>query len=529
MTVMKLNIFRLLGTLLLAASVTLLPACTDDLDQKPHVGTTSDDVYSTVDGYRSMLAKIYASYVLIGQEKAGNADLSSYAGQDLMRSYFNLQEGTTDEAAFRWLSGDNLWDLALMSWDANDPQVSDTYYRLYYNIALANEFLRYCTDGKIGGFSADDQADIRTYAAEARFMRALSYYIVLDLFRQGPYVDENTPTSGYTPEAMDATAMISLIESEINDILPTLLDNPPYARAGKGAAYMLLARMYLNCEVYNGTNRYTDCIDACRKVMALGYTLEPEYTKIFNADNNLRTNEIIFAFAIDATEASTWGASTYLICGSVGSDNSQTAADYGISTGWGNFRCHGQFYNLFTSDADGRKLFWTDGQEQYITNSLEDATQGYHPCKWTNLTDAGEAASNSASDGCSTDVPFFRLADVYLMAAEATLRGGSGMTASEALDLVNALRERAYGNTSGNINTDDLTLDFILDERGRELYLEYVRRTDLVRFDRYTTSKYLWNWKGGVSAGRAVDSRYNIFPIPAAEISANPNLSNPNY
>jgi hypothetical protein len=123
----------------------------------------------------------------------------------------------------------------------------------------------------------------------------------------------------------------------------------------------------------------------------------------------------------------------------------------------------------------------------------------------------------------------FRLADVYLMAAESVLRGGSGMTRAEGLDLINALRQRAYGDNSGNITDTQYTLPFILDERARELYMECTRRTDLVRFKCFTTGDYLWQWKGGVVDGRSVDSKFNIYPIPSSELSANPNLSNPNY
>lgn len=516
--------------LVLSLGAAALGSCTGDLDQQPQIGVTSGTVYSTVQGYESVMAKIYGSYSLIGQSKAGQADLSSYAGYDLLRSYFNLQEGTTDEAAFRWLSGDNLWSLPFMNWDNSCPQVSDTYYRLYYNIALCNEFLRYCDDGSLGRFNEADRAKLSVYALEARFMRALSYYLVLDLFRQGPFVNEATPTSGVMPEAYNAAQLMEFIESEINAIAPGMADRAPYARAGKGAAYALLARLYLNSEAYGGQPRWTDCIGACKKVMALGYSLEPDYLKLFNADNNLRENEIIFAFANDATDATTWGSGTYLVCGSIGSDNAQNAPDYGISSGWGNFRIHGQFYELFAgAEGDARNTFFTDGQTQYIDNTLEDGTQGYHSCKFTNLTDAGEAASNSAADGCSTDFPFFRLADVYLMAAEATVRGGQGMTRTEALGLVNALRERAYGNNSGNITDSQMTLDFFIDERGREMYLECTRRTDLVRFGLFTTDKYLWNWKGGTVDGRAVDSRFNYFPIPASELSANSNLSPMGY
>lgn len=522
---------KIISTALLALTLTAgFTSCTDDLDQQPHIGVTSGVVYKTVGGYESVLAKIYASYSLIGQGKASQADFSTFSGYDLMRNYFNLQEGTTDEAALRWLSGDNLWGLALMNWDENDPTVADTYYRLYYSIALCNEFLRYCGDNVPGSFTEADRKLIANYAAEARFMRALSYYLVLDLFRQGPYVDENTPTGGVIPPAMNAAELVDYIEKEINLIKGSLLDHAPYARAGKGAAYALLSRLYLNAETYTGTPRYTDCITASKEAIALGYVLENDYLKLFNADNNLRENEIIFALANDADNSTTWGCATYIICGSVGSDNSQDAANYGISTGWGNFRAHGQFYDLFAnSQGDKRNTFHTDGQAQYIETTLEDGTQGYHACKFTNLTDAGEPASNSAADGCSTDYPFFRLAEVYLNAAEAVLRGGEGMSRGEALGLVNKVRERAYGDATGNISDAQFNLNFLVDERARELYHECLRRTDLVRYGMFTSSKYLWNWKGGTVDGRATDERYNIFPIPASEISANSNLSNPLY
>lgn len=512
--------------LALMAFCLAMVSCTDDLDQQPHIGTTSNDVFSTIDGYKSMAAKIYASFILKGDNKGGGDDISTFGGYELWRSYFNLQEGTTDVAAFRWVSGDNLWGLCYLSWDINDGQNADTYYRIYYTVSLCNEFLRHCKD--TGGFTAEEQAQISVFAAEARLMRALCYEMVLDLYRQGPFVDENSPTSGFLPPAYDAADLIAYIEKEIGEIESVLPDHPDYARAGKGAAYALLARMYLNAETYTGTPRYDDCIVNCKKTIALGYTLEQDWKKLFNGDNDKRTNEIIFAFASDATEAVTWGGGTYLVCGAVGSDNGQNGPDYGINTGWGNFRATGKFYELF-DDADGRKLFFTEGQDQYITNSIEDGKQGYHMCKFTNLTDDGEAASNSAADGCNTDIPVFRLAEIYLTAAEAVVRGGNGMSTDEALSLVNQVRRRAFGGPDGDIKAGDMVLDFFIDERGRELYLEGVRRTDLVRFGRFTTDRYLWEWKGGIATGRAVDSRYNHFPIPAAEISANPNLKNFDY
>ena len=110
------------------------------------------------------------------------------------------------------------------------------------------------------------------------------------------------------------------------------------------------------------------------------------------------------------------------------------------------------------------------------------------------------------------------------------MRGGSGGSAATALNYINLLRQRAYGNTSGNITSTDLTLPFILDERGRELYWECFRRTDLVRFNEFTSGSYLWPWKGGVAGGTGVDSHYAIFPVPITDLQSNPNLvQNPGY
>ena len=146
--------------------------------------------------------------------------------------------------------------------------------------------------------------------------------------------------------------------------------------------------------------------------------------------------------------------------------------------------------------------------------------------KWTNLTDAGEVASDTRVNGAKTDYPMFRLADVYLMLAEASLRGGTGARES-ALGYVNLVRERAFGGVTGDIAASDLTIDYILDERGRELYSEGVRRTDLIRFGKYT-SGYNWNWKGGELDGKDVDKKYCLLPIPEAELSANPGFKSYN-
>ena len=529
----------------LMAMVLGLSSCLDDLNQEPIVESGADDVYGSAYGCKQALGKLYVSYVIAGQEfGGGDADLSTSGSEsfDFMRCYINLQEACTDEMVYTWASGDNLLDVTYISWDTTDPWVTDCYYRIYYTIALCNDFLKHTTDGAISGFTAQERADVETYRAEARFMRALSYWYVLDLFGQGPYVDENTPNVDYSPEAYDATQLFDYIESEllaIEDVLAEPKTNE-YGRADCAAAWALLARLYLNAEVYTGTNRSTDCIAYCKKIISPGiYSLERNYASLFNADNHLRTNEIIYAFPVDATTTVSWGATTYLCSGAVSNDNSvQDPAKYGLTSGWGSYRVRGEFSALFgdgasaiDNSADSRCMLFTNSGAiaQYLDNGVEDDATGFRSEKWTNLTDAGEAASNTQSNGVSTDFPVFRLADVYLMAAEAVLRGGTGYTRADALGFLNELRERAYGDQSGNITDAQMNLDYIIDERGRELYLECVRRTDLIRFGLFTSDRYLWQWKGGVLNGRGVDNRYNVYPIPANETAVNSNLSNPNY
>lgn len=515
--------------LVLAAIVTAMTSCTDELNQRPVIETDAEGVYSQAANYKNVLAKLYASYVIAGQELGGgNVDLAT--NFDLFRSYFYLQEAGTDEIAYTWNEGDDLWDISYISWDENDIWVSDSYYRIYYTITICNEFIRNSTDESIARFNEQEQADIRVMRSEARFLRALAYSYIVDLFGQGPFVDETTPLSNYKPEAYTRLQLFDYIESELLDIEEQIPETSQYGRANKGAVQALLSRIYLNAEVYTGTPRYTDCITYAKKLInPERYTLEEDWAKLFNADNHLRTNEIIFSFVVDSEHTVTWGATTNIVCG--GATNA-AEAEVGVTGAWGNFRVRGEYVALFgnvTTSSDTRARFYTEGQTQYIDGGLSDASNGYYSMKWTNLTDAGEAASNTQAVGVNTDFPVFRLADTYLMLAESVLRGGQGASTAEAVALVNELRERAYGDESGNIAGSQLTLDWILDERGREMLWEGTRRTDLIRYGYFTGSARIWQWKGGVMEGRAVDSKYNIYPIPATELSANPNLSNDNY
>lgn len=517
--------------ILLFTSTLILSSCMGDLDQLPHQETTSANVYAEAANYKAVLGKIYVSFVINGQEKGGgNADLSSNNGQDYMRCFFNLQECGTDELASTWLEGDKVGDLTFLSWDSNDTWVADMYYRIYYTVALCNEFIRNASDTQIAKFTEAEQADIRHYRAEARFVRALAYYHALDFFRNIPFVTENDPVGAFLPPRYTAAQIFAYVETELKGIDGDLLSRNEceYGRAPKAAAYTLLAKLYLNASVYIGQEHYTDCITYCKLAIAEGYSLENDYAKLFNADNDKRTNEIIFPLPVDATHTVSWGATTYIICGEVSNTSDyQKPAKYGVTSGWGMFRARGELPKLF-AEGDGRAMFFTEGQTESV-EVVENQANGYFVEKWTNLTDAGEAASNTVDGGVNTDFPLFRLADVYLMLAESVVRGGMGSDRATALGYINLLRQRAFGNESGNLKDSEMTPDFILKERARELYWEGSRRTDLIRYNQFTTGSYLWQWKGGVKEGVAVDSKYNTYPIPATDLVANPNLYNENY
>ena len=555
---------NILYTMMMGTAVlTSATSCVSDLDQYPQTETTSKDVYTSLANYESVLGKIYASMVTSGQGKGGdNKDMESVlnggSGFDYMRMFINLQECGTDEFASTWLTGEQTTGLTYLSWDANDAWVSDMYYRIYYNIALCNEFLR---NANAASFTGEEEVKMKEYKAEVRFMRALFYYHALDLYRNIPMVTENDPVGSFIPPRYTPQQTFDYIESElkdcVNDLLPA--STCPYGQASQGAAYTLLAKLYLNSEVYTGVAKYAECKEACEQVMNMGYSLERDYSKLFNADNDKRTNEIIFALPVSATHTVSWGASTYLVCGQLSMSNAnQTPGDFGATAGWSEFRLRPEFVDKFNESdiysqgeaakGDVRAKFFTNGQSKDVT-SMTDETAGYLSEKWSNKKDDGTDASNTGNDGVDTDYPLFRLSDVYLMYAEcvARIKGTSwddwngGTDANDpaviasrkkgAIYWINLVRERAGASDvwSSNFADDDALLQFILDERARELYHEGYRRTDLIRFGQFTTNKYIWQWKGGTHDGQAVDSKYNIYPIPNTELTANPNLHNDNY
>jgi hypothetical protein len=239
------------------------------------------------------------------------------------------------------------------------------------------------------------------------------------------------------------------------------------------------------------------------------------------ADNNLNTDEFIWTAPYDGIATQTYGGTTFLIHGPAGVPGSIS----GCSGTWGAIRVTQQFVDLFDA-ADIRGQFYTNGQNKIMTQLLDVSTDGYSSTKFRNLTRSGAIAPN-IDDGktfSSIDMPIFRLAEIYLIYAEAVLRGGTGGSSTTALGYLKQLAVRARPTDVNAANSASLDLNYILAERGRELMWEGFRRTDLIRYNEFTTGTYLWAWKGGVASGTAVDSKYNLYPIPSDDLSANPSL-----
>ncbi|MBT2623323.1 MULTISPECIES: RagB/SusD family nutrient uptake outer membrane protein [Chryseobacterium] len=509
-------------------------SCVNDLEREPITDATSANVYKDFGNYPNILAKLYGGLAMGGQVSGDGAnypdtDINGINGgfSQYTRLMYTMNVISTDEAVIAWNDG-NLHTIHKMTWDSSNEFIAALYYRIFTEIAFCNEFLRNVTDEKLAenNITGDNLAQAKYMRTEARFLRAQSYYHALDMFGNVPFVKEDyLPGSTNPPQRIERAALFNFVEQELLACSNDLKDPKAnaYGRADKAAAWSLLARLYLNASVYTGTQRNNDCITYCNKVIAAGYSLKPKYGDLFLADNNVNNPEAIFTVNFDGVNTQTNGGTTYLVHAAIG--GSMQAVNYGVNGGWGGLRTTKAFVAKFPANgADKRGNFFTTDQNLEI-NDLGSFNDGYAFVKFKNIKSNGVAGADKT--WVEADIPLYRLADIYLMYAEATLRGGSGNIAT-AVGYINQLRERAYENTSGNVTS--INLDFILDERSRELSWEMTRRTDLIRFGRYTTGDYLWPWKGNIKDGKAVESFRNLFPIPAKDLVANPNLiQNPGY
>lgn len=513
-----------------------LTSCTDDLNVTPKDDDEflSETFFEDPSSYKQVLAKLYAGLYVGGNDGDASPDISGLGGDfsSYLRLLFVTQELPTDEAVIAWADG-TLPTLNTQTWSPNNEFLYGTYSRASYHISLANEFLRQTTDEKLNsrGVDANLKAEIATFRAEARFLRAYSYVNLMDLFGNVPITTEADPVGFFYPVQKSRAEVFAFVESELKDLdnsLPNARTNE-YGRVDKVAAKFLLAQIYLNSKVYTGTERNNEVATLCSEIINSGYSFaNVPYAYLFSADNNTNgaQTEFIFPIISDGTAIrATGGGMSFIIHAAIG--GSIDAASRGMDGGWFGTRTRKEFVALFpdaTATGDKRGTFHTDGQALDITN-ISTFTDGYAVTKYINKKADGSPAQRT--DIPDTDFPVFRISDAYLMYAEAVVRGATTGNLATAVGYVNQIRTRAEATP---ISSANLTLDFILAERGRELFWECHRRTDLIRFGKFTGGSKIWQWKGGVMNGVATDSYRDLMPIPAKTIQANPTLKqNPGY
>lgn len=530
--------FKSIKTILsLLLALTLVWSCESDLDLQPEDNRqTAENTFQDREAYKQFLAKLYAGFAISGQEgPAGDPDLVGLdeGFSQYLRLYWMMQELTTEMAVIGWNDG-TIQDLHAQNWTAGNEFIRTMYSRIMYQVALVNEFIRQTEPELVESrnIAAEEQQNIAGYRAEARFLRALHYYHALDLFGNPPFITEEDPIGAFLPEQIQAAELFDYIESELLAVESEIADarSNEYGRADKAAVWMLLSKLYLNAEVYTGQDRYADALAYSERVINADFELADDYQSLFLADNDVNgaQNEVIFPLAFDGNNTQSYGGMSFIVHAAVGGD--MDPDDFGVSSGWAGLRTTSALVEQFPGEAesdDNRALFFTEGQTKEI-DDISSFSDGYAVAKYKNITSEGEAGKDGTGEFVDVDFPMFRLADAYLMYAEAHLRGGGG-SASEAVDYINALRERAYGDDSNNISDNDLDLDFILDERARELYWEAHRRTDRIRFGEFS-DRGVWPWKGNVPQGSTTESYRDLMPIPASDLGVNTNLEqNPGY
>ena len=540
-------------------------SCADELNIKS-IDPQSSPTY-TAEG---LLAKQYATLGLTGQKgAAGSADLSGDEGESgFIRTVFNLEELMTDEILWAWQDNEGIAAITHMNWDKSNARVNWAYQRLIFDITLYNQFISEQT-----GKMSEDKI------AEVRFLRALNYYYFLDLYRKAPFketFDSNLPIE------KSGKDLYEWLDKELTTIEPMMAkvgaynNSENFGRADRGAAYALHARLALNSAVYTDgqVKDYQKAIDYCDRIInSKKYELSRKakngysgYQQLFMGDNDYNPearNEIIFAVRQDGLKTRQYGGSTYLVaaCTKAGMPSASTADPWKCIFAREDlvkkFFPNGDIPMATTDDVltdatkdqviakDNEKGIGTDaviakakddrallymgvggcesGKVRTLNpgDAITDPLNGAAIVKWSNFHADGTAQHDQ--NYSDTDIPLFRLAEIYLTRAEAKFRLNGSQEGLADIQLVQGRAHRDLIATS----VDEQTL---IDEWGREFFMEGRRRSDLVRFGLFTGSKYLWSFKGGVPKGAGIESHFDIFPIPGNETLNNPNMTqNPKY
>lgn len=529
-----------------------LTSCVNDLNTLPLNKTEpiSEYVYGTSqEAYLAGLTRLYFQFV--------TNDLTDMQPMDggaseLIRAFWSVQETTTDEAKCSWENDAWVRALNTNTWTGvQNDAIYAVYVRTLQGVAFVNEYLRQTAPDRLTerGVSSDLAAQIQEYRAEARFIRAYLYWMALDCFGSVPFTTEDSPFGGtYFPQQVTRAEVYGFCVKELRDLLSDQSVLPPprsnYPRADKGSAAGLLARLYLNAEVYSGTPDWLQTKSLCEDIFSMGYVLSPSYSDLFRGDNGQNPTargEFLWAVDYDDNNINSFGGTTYILSASMAAtDITDQSRPNGQVNGWAGLRApyefvsryfgvSGQDYVTGTYEVEDLRgsTFYIKGRKESMDGALYDFMSGWTSLKFNNIphdeTDQSYLPQSATMSYSNVDFPMIRLAEIYLIYAEACMRLGE---ASLALPYLEELSDRA-----GVAPPSEITPDFLLAERARELYWEAHRRTDLIRLGVYASDDYLWPYKGGDSyAGSAFPEYKCIFPIPPTELATNQALiQNPGY
>jgi starch-binding outer membrane protein, SusD/RagB family len=499
------------------AGLAITAASCSKLDSK--LNGSVENISSTSSGVAPLLKATYDAFRQPYQDQS---------------EFWAAQEHTSDEACGPTRGGD--WDdngiwrvLHSHKWDADHAFLRNTYNSLGKIIFNASDILK---------FSPTPQQE-----AEARFLRAFATLSMVDGWDQAPYREPGGNPLDY-PKVRKGAEAIDWVISEVNAAMPNLPVGPS-GKANKNAAKVLLMKCYLNKAVY--TNRATPTFAPAdmNQVILLAdqlitsgtYSLSANYFDNFAPNNDAASTELIF------TNQNLGGAEA----GNMRSRWFCTLHYNQNPSGWNGFTTLGDFYNKFEAVDKRRGGNAYPGMNQGVLPgfligqqftgagvALKDRKG--NPLVFTPAVALKETGNNLevtgirvvkypidyvSGDNSNNDYVFYRYSDVLLMKAEAILRGGAAtaVAPTTALALVNAVRTAP---SRAATPLASVSLDQLIDERGREFYWEGVRRTDLVRFGKFLLPNAL---KAGTS-----DSKYLVFPIPNQQLAVNPNLTqNPGY
>ena len=540
-----------------------LSSCVKDLDALPlnETDVTSETAYNdTVESYLTGLAKLYNT---MSSHEVSYVSVNDAGASQITRAFFVCQEATTDACKVAWKNDSWTDTMNTNTWtDADNDAVFGVFFRSIQSISFCNEFLRQTTDEALDnrGVSSSVKAKIQEFRAEARVIRAWYYWMAMDVFGSVPFATEKDKVGIEPPMQASSDKIYEYIVKELEDLasdssaLPAARSN--YPRMDKGSALGLLARIYLNAETYKGEPEWLKAKQTCERIFSLGYDLCGNYADLFRGDNGENPEalkEFLFAIPFDNKNQQSYGGTTVLTAGAIASTDTTLIEENGVkksingnSAGWGGPRIDGfyveRYFNVKNANfetgeyecEDNRgKMFWIKGREGNGYMPTHDEVYLFQygwTCLKFNDIPADPVKAKSYQDintFSNIDLPVIRLGEIYLIYAEACVRLGQDVTLAQ-----NKMDDLAVRTGVAPIvlpqSWSNEARDMFVAERARELMWESCRRTDLIRYDLFCSSEYLWPFKGGESrVGTSFGEHMKVFAIPSKQLEANPNLHNP--